>query len=48
MSVSADDGSVLPETGAPASTQGLLVLGFGLVAAGFLLVRPRRLARHKA
>ena len=38
----------LPETGAPASTQSLMVLGFGLVALGVVLVRPRRLARHRA
>jgi hypothetical protein len=25
-----------------------MVLGFGLVAVGTLLVRPRRLARHRA
>ncbi len=45
--VLADDGSGLPDTGAPAGSQGLLVVGFGLLAAGGLLVRPRKLARHR-
>ncbi len=44
----AGTGSTLPETGAAAGSQGMLVIGFGLLAAGALLVRPRRLARHRA
>ncbi len=47
-SPAASGGAVLPDTGAPANSQGLLVVGFGLLAAGVLLVRPRRLARHRA
>jgi LPXTG-motif cell wall-anchored protein len=41
-------GDVLPQTGAPEGTQGLVLVGFGLLAGGVLMVRPRRLARHKA
>ena len=48
LSTVAGTGSTLPETGAAAGTQGLLVVGFGLLAAGALLVRPRRPARHRA
>jgi LPXTG-motif cell wall-anchored protein len=44
----AGTGSSLPETGAAAGSQGMLVVGFGLLTAGALLVRPRRLARHRA
>jgi LPXTG-motif cell wall-anchored protein len=44
-----DDGSGLPETGAPANTSGLLLAALGLLVTGGLLVRPRRrLALHRA
>ena len=38
----------LPDTGAPADSQALLLLGFGLLAAGAFVARPRRSGgRHR-
>ncbi len=41
-------GTGLGDTGAPSGSLNLLVLGFGLVLMGGLMVRPRKLARHRA
>ncbi len=39
--------SGLPETGAAENSRQLLVLGFGLLAAGGLLLKPGRRGRHR-
>ncbi len=41
-------GTGLGDTGAPSDSRNLLVLGFGLVLMGGFMVRPRKLARHRA